>query len=190
MAGKEVGLQFAIQDDAFGFTGATTVEDLQLDCELICAYLTDPGFREDGTTQLRHALPQMFEGMKHQPGGPLGQKFLPGLYGGDPRVGIPQLEAVQAVTLDQMKTWITGAFDAAPIDVVVVGDLDVEKTVAACAQTFGALGKRRAGGYLFGFEFGEKAHVDTLYSDAGFLMIAAPSLSRSSAETALPGRFV
>jgi zinc protease len=144
MAGREVGLHFAVLDDSFAFTGATTAEDLQLDFELICAYLTDPGFREDGTTQLRRALPQMFESMKHQPGGPLGQKFLPELYGGDPRVGIPPLEAIEAVTLDQMKAWITAAFDGAPIDLVVAGDLDVEKTVAACAQTFGALARRRA----------------------------------------------
>jgi zinc protease len=144
MAGKEVGAQFGILDDSFAFTGATTAEDLQLDCELICAYLTDPGFREDGTTQLRRALPQMFESMKHQAGGPILQKFFPALYAGDPRVGIPRLEAIEAVTLDEMKGWITAAFDAAPIDLVVAGDVDLDKTIAACAQTFGALAKRRA----------------------------------------------
>src|SRR6185369_290192 len=57
---------------------------------------------------------------------------------------LPKLEAVEAATLEQAKAWITAAFDGAPIDVVAVGDLDVDKTIASVAQTFGTLPKRRA----------------------------------------------
>jgi len=143
-AGKAVGAQFAIGEDAFMLGGATTVEDLTLECELLAAYLTDPGYRVDGETQFRRELPQFYESIKHQPSGAIGTQILPALYGGDPRVGLPRLEAVEAATLEQAKTWITAAFDGAPIDVVAVGDLDVDKTIASVAQTFGTLPKRRA----------------------------------------------
>jgi zinc protease len=144
MAGKAVGAQFGVGDDSFMLGGGTTIEDLPLECELLCAYLTDPGYREDGETQFRRQVPQMYESLKHQPGGAIGQQFFPAVYGNDPRVGLPKLDEVQAATLADMKAWIGPALDGAPLDVVVVGDLDVEKTVATCAQTFGALPKRRA----------------------------------------------
>src|SRR5262249_30721746 len=101
MAGKEGGVQFGVADDAFVLGGRTTVEDLTLECELLSAYLTDPGYREDGAAQFRRQLPQLYESMKHRPGGAIGLQVLPSLYGGDPRVGLPKLEAVPAAAPGQ-----------------------------------------------------------------------------------------
>lgn len=143
-AGRQASIRFQILDDAFAFTGATTREDLALQCELACAYVTDPGLREEGATQLRRALPQFYEALARDPAGVFRMRFVPRLYGDDPRVALPPLEAVQAVSMAELREWLTGAFDGAPITVVAVGDLDLEATVAAVARTFGALPARRA----------------------------------------------
>ena len=143
-AGKQVGVSFQIIEDAFAFSGATTREDLLMQCELTCAYLVDPGLREEGATPFRRALPQIYEGQKHQHGGVLATEFLPKLYGNDPRVAFPPLEVEQAITMEQVGAWLRPAFAGAPITVTIVGDLDVDATIAAAAQTFGTLPPRRA----------------------------------------------
>ncbi len=143
-AGKAVGVQFQILEDAFAFSGGTTKEDLAFECELTCAYLTDPGFREDGTTAFRRMLPQIYESQKHQPNGPIALQFLPKLYGNDVRVCFPPIEVEQAFTTSAVAGWLKPAFEGAPITFVVVGDLDVEATITAVARTFGLLPPRRA----------------------------------------------
>ncbi len=143
-AGKQVGVGFQISEDAFVFSGGTTREDLLMQCELTCAYLTDPGLREEGATPFRRALPQIYESQKHQHGGVLATEFLPTLYGNDPRVAFPALEVEQAITTEQVGAWLKPAFAGAPITLAIAGDLDVDATIAAVAQTFGTLTPRRA----------------------------------------------
>jgi zinc protease len=142
-AGKAVGLSFGILDEAFVLGGATTAEDLGFQCELACAYLVDPGLREEGATQFRRALPSLYEQQKHQHGGAIASGFLPKLYADDPRVRFPALEVVQGITMAQVGTWLRGAFDAAPITVVVVGDVDVDAAIRSVGATFGSLPPRR-----------------------------------------------
>ncbi|MSR48042.1 MAG: insulinase family protein [Planctomycetes bacterium] len=143
-AGKQVGVQFGALEDAFVLVGATAAEDLQMECELACAYLTDPGLREEGATQFRRALAQIYEQQKHAHGGPIAMQFMPRLYGDDPRVQFPPLEVEQAITMEQIGSWLRGAFATAPITIVLAGDFDVEAGIAAIARTFGALPQRRA----------------------------------------------
>lgn len=144
MAGKEVGVSFGSREDAFSMGGSTTKEDLLLSLEVACAQLTDPGWRPDGIEQMSKQIPVMFDSFAHQHSGPVTLQFMPELYSGNPRQVFPKREALEAVTVDHVKSWLEPALKDAPIDVTVVGDLDVEATIAAVARTFGALGKRRA----------------------------------------------
>lgn len=143
-AGKAVGVSFGILDESFAFGGGTTAEDLAMECELAAAYLVDPGLREEGATPFRRALPNLFEQQKHQHGGAIAMQFMPRLYGDDPRVRFPALETMQGITMEQVGSWLRGAFDGAPVTVVLIGDVDVEAGIAAVAKTFGALPPRRA----------------------------------------------
>jgi zinc protease len=143
-AGRQIGAQFLVNDDVFTIAGATTKDDLELECELTCAALTDPGWREEGAVPYRRAIPQVYERMVHDPRWPVDSVFLPSLFGHDPRVAPPGKEALLAVTLDQEKAWLQPAMANAPIDVVLVGDVDVDAAVTGVANTFGALPKRRA----------------------------------------------
>jgi len=143
-AGKTVGVDFDVGEQAFTLGGATTSEDLVMQCELMRAYLVDPGWREEGLRQLQKQIPVLFDGFEHQPQGPLTLEFLPEFYSGDPRARFPDRARFDSLTTAQVRDWLSASLDAAPIDLVFVGDLDVDAVVAAAARTFGTLPKRRA----------------------------------------------
>jgi len=58
-------------------------------------------------------------------------------------VRFPALEAVQGITMEQVGAWLRGAFDGAPVTVVLVGDVDVDAAIGAVGATFGSLPPRR-----------------------------------------------
>lgn len=143
-AGKEVQVSFGVDTDHFVLGGATTKEDLLRELELLRAHIVDPGWREEGLRPLKKGIPVFFDSLEHQPGGPITSKFLPEFYSGDERFRFPKREEYEAVTTAAMREWLAPQLEQAPIDLVVVGDLDVEATVGAAARTFGTLPARRA----------------------------------------------
>ncbi len=142
-AGKLVGMGFQVESDRFTLAGGTTPEDLLLECELACAYLTAPGWRSEGLTQFQKQIGPMYESLAHVPSGPFTQSFLPELHGGDLRFGMPPRERVEAVDLEAIRTWLGPELAEAPLSVSFVGDLDPEAVVEAAACTFGRLPERR-----------------------------------------------
>jgi zinc protease len=143
-AGKQVGVGFGAGGDRFVLSGATTASDLLFQCELACAEITAPGYREEGLAQFRRSIPMTFEALKHQHAGPLRMEFMPAVFNNDPRVGFPTREALEACGVEQIRAWLAPILVDAPMEVTIVGDLDVEQTVEFAARTFGALPKRRA----------------------------------------------
>jgi zinc protease len=143
-AGKVVNVGWQIEEDHFDLGGSTTPEDLLLECEIACAYLQDPGWRPEGLREYMKRVPQSYAQLEHNHAGPLYLEFIPALYDGDPRVGLPSQERILAVTMDDLRSWLEPELASAPIDVYFVGDLDVDATVAAAARTFGKLPARRA----------------------------------------------
>ncbi len=142
-AGKVVGVSFGVNEDAFELGGSTTREDLQLELDLLCAYLQAPGWRLDGLIQFRRQLPLLFEGLAHQHQGPLVTDFLPAIFSGDPRYGLPSQEEAAAVEIDHVRDWLAPELAAAPLEVSLVGDLDVEEAIAVASRTLGCLPQRR-----------------------------------------------
>lgn len=147
-AGRRVGVGFDVGQDAFTLSGpqsGTTADDLLLQFELMCAYLTDPGWRDEGLRQLRERLPSVFEDLRHRPQGPLYLAFFPELFSGDMRlIGLPPRAAIEAVDVGQVRDWLTPILSDAPVELTVVGDLDPDEAIDLAARTFGRLPRRRA----------------------------------------------
>lgn len=59
MAGKKVGVGFSMTDRFFLLSGNTNREDLETQLQLQTAYLMHPGYRQDGVTLLRRAIPMI-----------------------------------------------------------------------------------------------------------------------------------
>jgi zinc protease len=142
LAGKTVGLSFGAQTDAFGFGAATNRADLLLQLQLFCAFLTDPGYRPESIRQVHKAAEQLYLRLAHTPDGPLQLEVAGLLGGGDPRFGLPAKEVMLSRSLDELKAWLSPQFARGPVEIAIVGDFEPAATIAAVAQTFGALPKR------------------------------------------------
>lgn len=142
LAGRNVGVQFQLGNDAFQFTGNTTPDDLPLQFQLIAAELMDAGWRPEALRQAHKGLEQMYLGFAHTANGPMATEVANLLAGGDPRFGLPAKEVMFARTLEEAKAWLTPQLARGALEVSVVGDLDVEATIDAVAKTLGALPAR------------------------------------------------
>jgi zinc protease len=144
LAGKNVGAQLQPASDAFTLTGNTTPGDLALQLQLIAAQLTDAGWRPEALRQARKGLEQMYLGFQHTANGPMATEVANLLAGGDPRFGLPPKEVMLARNLDEAKAWLAPQLARGPLEVSVVGDVDVEAAITAVAQTLGALPPRES----------------------------------------------
>ena len=144
LAGKNVGWQFGPEADAFRFSGGTTPDDLALELQLLAALLTDAGYRPEALRQARKGLEQLYRSFEHTPNGPLATEVANLLANGDPRFGMPSKETMISRNLEEVKAWLTPQFARGPLEVALVGDLDVEAAIAAAAKTIGALPPRES----------------------------------------------
>jgi len=137
-------MSFDVGQDASILSGSTTPDDLLLQLELMCAYIKDPGWRPEALDQARRNLGPMFDELAHRPDGPLQLTFLTQLHGGDPRFGLPPQPQLAAVEIADMRSWLDPQLASAPIELVIVGQVDAQAALAAAARTFGALPPRAA----------------------------------------------
>lgn len=142
LAGNSVGSTFGVAEDAFVLGGNTTSENVKLQFQLMAAQLTAPGYREEALRQFRKQLPPMYMQLKHTPMGVYQNEVDPYVKGGDPRFGFPSQEEFMALTVDDVKAWVTEPLAKDYLEIGVVGDFDEAAVIEAVAATFGALPER------------------------------------------------
>jgi zinc protease len=141
-AGKNIGWRFGASSDAFRLSGSTTRDDLLLEMQLLAAHLTDAGYRPEALRAARQELEQQYLSFKHTAAGPLNTEIANLIAGGDRRFGLPPQEIMMARNLDEVKAWLTPQLIRGALEVVLVGDLDIDATIGAAAKTIGALPPR------------------------------------------------
>ena len=137
-----VGRQFAVDDDAFALEGVTRPDDLDTQLQLLAAYTAHPGWRPEAFQRMHGAAPTILDQLGATPSGVLNRDLAGLLHGGDPRWGLPGRAAIAAQTPEQLKALLSPALAKAPIEVLVVGDVNPDKVIDAVAATFGALSGR------------------------------------------------
>ncbi len=142
LAGKNVGASFGASEDAFILNGATNREDLVLELQLITARITDPGFRPEAPRQARKAIEQIYLSFEHTAGGPFNLQVAKLLANGDHRFGLPPQSEILNRTVDEVKAWVLPELAHGALEIALVGDLEIEATIAAVAATLGALPPR------------------------------------------------
>lgn len=141
LAGKNVSTGFSINPDQFSLSGRTTPDDLELQLQLMCAQLTDPGFRSEAKRMYHQSLPIFYQQMKHSLSGAFAQ-LNQDLYGGDFRAAIPDEDQASAYQIQTVKDWLLPAFEKAPLELTLVGDFELSKATDLILQSFGALPER------------------------------------------------
>ncbi|QUD89877.1 M16 family metallopeptidase [Phenylobacterium montanum] len=137
-----VGRNFAISDSAFVEAGATRPEDLDVQLQLLAAHVADPGWRPEAFQRMKSAAPTILDQLSATPAGVLNRDLGGLLHGGDKRWGFPDAAAISAETPKELHDLLAQPLSSGPIEIVVVGDITVDKAIAAVASTFGALPQR------------------------------------------------
>ncbi|MDE2564006.1 MAG: insulinase family protein [Sphingomonadales bacterium] len=142
LAGHAVGGSLNSGGDVFSASAATTPRDLDLEMQLLVAYVSDPGFRPEGEMLYRQNAANFFAQAHATPGGALGFD-LPGILSDhDPRFSYHALSEYQALTFAKLRQAVAGRFAHGAIEIGIVGDIDEAAAIDAVAKTFGALPAR------------------------------------------------
>ena len=143
-AGKNVGVSFKIDDGHFELSGKTTPEDLLDQLQLMCAYLTAPGYREEAEQRIRKMYPMIAKQITSTPNGVMQAQVDRYIHGGDPRFGMPDISALEKLTLADVKQWIDEPLKNAPLELSIVGEFEPSEVITKLQSTFGALPTRTA----------------------------------------------
>lgn len=141
LAGKNASSSFSIGEDAFTLTGTTTPGDFPLQCRLMCASLTDPGYREEALWQFQKTIPMLYQSLRHTAAGPQGE-LESWLHGGDFRYTIAPQEKLGAYTIADVKKWLGPQLGNGYLELSIVGDFEEEKILPELLATFGAIPPR------------------------------------------------
>lgn len=144
LAGRIVNVDLSLDEGAFEFAGRTNHGDFELQLQLLAAFATEPAYRGEGLSRLQGAAENYLKQYSSSPGRVLARETSGLLRSNDPRWRFPTLSQIQAITMGDAEAVMTPALRAAPIEVTIVGDIDVETAIAGVASTFGALPSRGA----------------------------------------------
>jgi zinc protease len=142
LAGRTVGAGFSVGGDALSSGGTTNREDLLLELQLIAAHLVDPGYRAEAARQAQKSLEQTYLNFEHTANGPFSLEVARLLASGDHRFGLPPKAEMLQRNPGEVKAWLAPQLARGAIEIAIVGDIDLDATIAAVAQTFGALPAR------------------------------------------------
>ncbi len=134
--------EFSIERDAFEIGGATRPSDLDVELQLIAAYLSDPGFRPAVDARIPTAVRTLYEMSRTEPDFAAAlarDKAMP-----PPRVPtLPDEHDLDGVKSADFARMLGPILKNDALEVTIVGDIDQQTAVDAVAKTLGALPPRQ-----------------------------------------------
>ena len=133
------------EDDSFQLHGTTRPQDLGMQLQVLSAYLTDPGWRASTWNRLRSLSGMVHRQMASTAGGVFSREQDALLHNGDRRWSRPSQQEMEAMDIAAARAVLEGPLAHSPVEVIVVGDVNVEDAIRLTATTFGALPRRPEG---------------------------------------------
>jgi zinc protease len=142
LASKTYGARFSFGDDAFVLSGSTRTGEVATELQVLAAYVADPGWRGEAFKRQQNAGRTVHDQLESTDSGVLRRELSGLLHAGDRRFTYPGRDDIAKAQLADLKGQVEPHLASDPIEVVVVGDITVEKATEAVARTFGALPAR------------------------------------------------
>ena len=142
LAGMVYGVNFGAASDAFQLSGVTRPADLATQLQVLAAYVADPGWRPEAFQRMKTYGLTLEDQYEATDTGVLSRDLGGLLHAGDRRWTFPSRDEIGAQTAGELKAVVSPSLANAPLEVVIVGDITVDKAIAAVADTFGALPRR------------------------------------------------
>ena len=142
LAGRTVGANVTSTAETFVSAAQTTPLDLELQLQVMAAFLTDPGFRPEGELRYRLNINNFFAQMRATPSAALNTAIGGILSDGDPRFTLQKPDEYRALTFGKLKQDIADRLAKGAIEIGIVGDIDEDQAITVVGRTFGALPAR------------------------------------------------
>jgi zinc protease len=142
LAGQVYDVSAGILPNAFTLAGKTRSDDLETQMQVLAAYVADPGWRPEAFQRLQGYGPALETQLAATDSGVMSRDIEGLLRRGDRRWTFPSLSEIAGESEDQLRGEMGSALSSGPLEVTIVGDVTVDKAIAAVAETFGALPKR------------------------------------------------
>lgn len=143
LAGRLAEISLEVREEMFVVRGEAVPQELPLLFQLYQTLLSDPGFQPDALQVALRRFEQQDRGLRHSAEGVLQREGVAFLAGGDSRFGWPAYEQLQRISLEHIARWFGQPLREAPLELVVVGDFEVEAVVALAARYLGGLPARQ-----------------------------------------------
>jgi zinc protease len=142
LASRVYSARFGIEDDAYVLSGSARPEDISVQMQVLAAYVTAPGWRPEAFQRARTYAGTLSEQWQATDNGVFSRDLAGLLHDGDRRWTWPTAEDIAAGRPEDLKAALEQPLKTGAIEVVIVGDITVEKAIEAVAATFGALPPR------------------------------------------------
>jgi zinc protease len=139
MTKRIVGASFGMDDTAFILSGQTVPGDLPTQMQVLTAYLAEPAYRPEAFARVRTYALTLRDQLETTPNGVVNENLASLMRSGDPRWSMPSNAGIAAAQPQDLPNLIGKALASGPIEVIIVGDVNVDQAIAATAATVGAL---------------------------------------------------
>ena len=152
LQGHVASARFGVYGNFFGETYATTPADLELQLQVVAAYLTHPGYRPEAERRWRQGQVLSWPRLDQNAQTVWSAKGIRALLAGDRRFGSDPDDGAWQRSFVELRHWLTPILQTGPIEIAVVGDIDEETVIRLVGRTFGALPKRADAPVKFQFD--------------------------------------
>ncbi len=142
LASRVYGARFTIADDAFALTGETRPDHLDTQLQVLAAYVSQPGWRPEAFEQIKGRGKTIHDQFEATDSGVLSRDLAALMHAGDPRWAFPTREQIASAKLADFRNEVSPDLATGALEVVIVGDITVDKATDLVAETFGALPPR------------------------------------------------
>ena len=144
LTGRRMGLTFATDEDAFVLAGQTNAADLHDQLRLLTVKLTHPRWDPGLFARFRGAAIESFD-LHFSSAAARASREIGGVLRPDDQRWRPIERAeMEAVTIDQFRTFFTPLLATGPVHAIIVGDMALEDAIRAVRRTVAALPRRPA----------------------------------------------
>lgn len=140
--GRQLALNFAIDEDAFRFEAVTRPADLADQLRLYAAKLHAPRWDPVPLARIKASLLAGWNAQPPSAEAAMARDLPRLLRAGDQRFGAADPASAQALTPDRFRAIWEPRLASGPIEVLIFGNVDPQATIDAVGATFGALAPR------------------------------------------------
>lgn len=142
--GRQIGMGFEVDDDAFEFSAETRPEDFADQMRLLAAKLSSPGWQSTPIQRIRAGRLSSYDLIRNSPMAVVESELDSLIYSGDRRFAPPTRGEVEALTPQAFRAFWEPLLRQGPIEVQIFGDLTHVDLEAVLLDSFGSLAPRRA----------------------------------------------